>query len=236
MFSSRTGSCRSYNSMTNLATPFVLRSCFEAAFNTPMNDINSDDPKTYYESHLNITNNDRNCGFDSAYGMNIPSNVGNANPMAPVKMTPWDNRNSLWRRENSVVVGNAPQDSKTESGQYCETMPLYVVDETNTVKTICPVLTSRSTNPQCQTALNTVFQCDRFKDVDPVAYDKCRQYQRMIHYNVVSPDGSFIPIGIEMTDTAFDVYKIALQKASVACASCAVKYTDMDRTSPLCFL
>ena len=228
MFSSRTGECQAYNALANLATPFVKRDCFEPCFLTPMNDSNSDTPKTFYDSHLNIKNNDRSCGFDTAYGSGI------SNAINPLQPSNFDSRNSLWRRENSVVVGNAPLDYATESGQTCPQQPLYVVDETNTVKVICPILDSLSVQPQCKTCMTTVFQCQRFKELDPVAYQKCNEYKRMIHYDIITPNGSFIPLGVEMTDTAFAAYHAAVQKCGFICGSCQVNYDSMNFKPPVC--
>lgn len=227
MYSSRTGQCQSFNEQTSLAAPFVRRSCFEPCFLTPMNDMNSDEPKTYYDAEFNITNNDKSCGFNSNYS-GIPYGT------KPVPYSGWDARNSLWRRESSQVIGYAPRNYKTPNGQMCPQQPYVLVDETNTPKVVCPILTSLSVDPQCQTCMTTVFQCERFKDIDPVAYQKCMEYKRMIHYNSVTPDGSFIPMAVEMSDEGFAAYNAAVQRCSVACASCKVNYPAQDYKSPQC--
>lgn len=226
MYSSRTGQCQGYNNLTSLSAPFVKRSCFEPAFLTPMNDSNSDEPKTFYDSHVNIKNNDRNCGYDTAYGNNI------YNPITPMKLAPFDSRNSIWRRENSVIVGYAPRNYKSPTGRMCPQQPYVVVDETNVPKVVCPVLTSANSQPQCNTCMTTVFQCERFREVDPVAFQKCNEYQRMIHYNIVTPDGSLIPAAAEIDGPGFDVFDAAVQKCGVACASCAVNYPAQNFKSP----
>ena len=213
MYSSRTGQCRSFNEQNSLAAPFVKRSCFEPCFLTPMNDSNSDEPYPSYNAEYNITNNDRSCGFNSNYN-GLPSGT------KPVQFSGWDSRNSIYRRENSRVVGYAQRDYKTPNGQTCPQQPLIVLDETDTPKVICPILTSLSVQPQCNTCLLTCFACERFKEIDPIAYQKCNFYKRMIHYNIVTPNGSFIPLGVEMTDEGFETYKSAAQKCSVACGSC----------------
>ena len=229
MFSSRTGQCQSYNNLTSLAAPFVKRSCFEPAFLTPMNDLHSDEPQTYYQTHSTTNTSDEGCGFDTFYGNPIK------NAMAPLKSMRFDSRNSIWRRENSVVVGYAPRDYKNPAGRMCPQQPYVVLDENNQHKVVCPVLTSLTVQPQCNTCLTTVFQCERFKDIDPVAYDKCKEYQRMLHFNSVTPNGSFIPVSVEMDGLGMEVFDIASQKCSVACASCAVNYPAMDFKPPQYF-
>jgi hypothetical protein len=208
-----------------LATPFVKRSCFEPSFLTPLNDQHSDEPKTYYNSHYNDNNNVK-CGYEPSYG---------SNKINPIKWYPFDNRNSLWHRENSVIVGLAPRDYKTPRGETCPQQPYYVVDETGQQKVVCPILTSHNVQPQCKTCLTTVFQCERLKEIDPVAYQKCREYQRMIHYDIVTPNGDFIPMAVEMDGPGFDVYRTASQRCGVQCSSCAVHYPSMDYRYPVCW-
>ena len=227
MFSSRTGQCEAYNSITSLAAPFVKRNCFEPAFLTPLNDANSDEPQTYYESYFNGFTSDRGCGFDTA-------NASIPNKVQPLRVSYIDNRNSLWRRENSVVVGKAPRDFQTPNGQTCPQQPYYVIDETGKTKVVCPILTSLFTQPQCNTCLTTVFQCERFKEVDPAAYAKCEEYKRKIHYDVVLPNGSFIPTAVEMDNTGYDVYHAAVQKCGIQCSGCSVYYPAQNFEAPRC--
>lgn len=226
MYSSRTGQCRSYNMITSLATPYARSSCFEPAYTTPMNDANENTPFTFYESHYNIKNNDSSCGFDTSYGNGIK------NPINPLKTTPFDSRNSLWRRENSVVVGYAPRDYTSPDGNTCPQQPYYVVDETGTTKVVCPILTSDHVQPQCKTCLTTVFQCEQFKEIDPMAYAKCKEYQRMIHYDVVTPNGQLIPMAVEMDGPGMSVFKTAVQKCGFICGSCKVNYPSMNYDAP----
>lgn len=228
MFSSRTGQCQSYNSMTSLAAPFVKRNCFEPAFLTPMNDNNSDEPQTYYQSQFNNISGDVSCGFDTAYGNTL------SNPLNPLKTAAMDSRNSVWRRENSVVVGLAPRDYKTPNGQTCPQPPLIVIDETNQAKVVCPILTSLFTQPQCNTCLTTVFQCERLKEVDPQAYIKCQEYKRKIHYDVVMPNGSFAPLAVEMDDDGFAAYHAAVQKCGIQCSGCSVNYPAQNFEPIVC--
>lgn len=213
MYSSRTGQCATFNAQNSLAVPFVKRNCFEPCFLTPMNDQNSDEPYPSYNAEYVISNNDRLCGFDSNYS-------GLPNREKPVPFSGWDSRNSIWRRENSRVVGMAPRDYKTKLGKTCPQQPLIVIDETDTSKIVCPLLTTLSTQPQCNTCLNTCWQCERFREIDKNLYHRCLDLQRKIHYDMVTPNGSFIPIGIEMTDDGFDAYESAAKKCSVACGSC----------------
>ena len=227
MYSSRTGQCQSFNEQNSLAAPFARRSCFEPCFLTPMNDRNSDTPQTYYSAEFNVVNNDKNCGFNSHY-----AGIPYQNQALPY--SGWDSRNSIWRRENSQVVGYAPRNYTTPDGQTCPQQPLRVVDETNTEKVVCPILTSLSVQPQCKTCMTTVFQCERFKEVDPEAYKKCMEYKRMLHYDVITPDGSFIPMAVEMSNEGFAAYHAAVQRCSVACASCQVNYPSQNFKAPQC--
>ena len=226
MYSSRTGQCRSYNMMTNIATPFARSSCFEPAYVSNMNDANANEPYVSYQSYSGIRNNDHSCGFDT-FG-NVPTRVN------PLKTTPFDARNSLWRREYSTIVDYAPRDFKSPDGTTCPQQPYYVVDETGNRKIVCPVLTSDHVQPQCKTCLTTVFQCGQYKEVDPVAYQKCREYQRMIHYDVVTPNGQLIPMAVEMEGPGFEVYRAAVQKCGTVCGSCAVNYPSMNYAPPGC--
>ena len=226
MYSSRTGQCRSYNMMTNLATPFVRSSCFEPAYVAPINDVNSNEPFVSYQSHTGITNNDSRCGFDTSYGNDV------VNKINPMRTTNFDARNSLWRREYSVIVDYAPRDFKSPDGTMCPQQPYYVVDETGTQKVVCPILTSNHVQPQCKTCLTTVFQCDQFKETNPIAYQKCRDYQRMIHYDVVTPNGQLIPMAVEMEGPGFAVFRAATQKCGTVCGSCSVNYPAMNYNPP----
>ena len=228
MYSSRTGQCRSYNMITNIATPFARSSCFEPAYVSQVNDENSNEPYVSYQSHSGITNNDHHCGFDTAYGNGIP------NHMNPLKTTPFDSRNSLWRREHSIIVDYAPRDFKSTDGTTCPQQPYYVIDETGTRKVVCPILTSDHVQPQCKTCLTTVFQCGQYKEIDPFAYQKCREYQRMIHYDVVTPNGQLIPMAVEMQGPGFEVFRAAVQKCGTVCGSCAVNYPSMNFAPPTC--
>jgi hypothetical protein len=225
MYSARTGQCRIYNGMTNFATPFVRSSCFEPAYLSPMNDNNSDEPRTFYNAWRNIQNNDSTCGFNSAHI---------ENPLGPDKFSSFDGRNSLWRRENSVIVGKAPRNYTTERGETCPQQPVIAIDETGQRKVLCPILTSANVQPQCATCINVVFACDRYKDIDPEAYEKCRAYQRSIHYNVVTPNGQLYPMCVEMTNDGFDTYHTAMKKCAFICANCSVKYPSMDYQSSTC--
>ena len=222
MYSSRTGQCQSYNMITNLATPFARSSCFEPAYIAKMNDNNSNEPRPFYESHYNIKNNDSSCGYDTAYGNGLP------NALNPLKITPFDSRNSIWRRENSMIVDYAPRDYKSPDGSTCPQQPYYVVDETGNPKVVCPILTSDHVQPQCKTCLTTVFQCEQYRELDPVAYSKCREYQRMIHYDIVTPNGQLIPMAVEMDGQGFEVFRAAVQKCGTVCGSCAVNYPAMN--------
>jgi hypothetical protein len=224
-YSSRIGQCQSFNALTNFATPYVKSSCFQPSFNTPQNDNNSDEPRTFYNSYRNITNNDSSCGYDAAH-------VGG--PINPDKFSFFDARNALWRRENSVIVAKAPRDYSTPSGQKCPQQPYIVVDETNQQKVVCPILTSWDSQPQCATCMNVVFACERFREIDPVAYEKCREYQRMIHYNIVTPNGQLIPMAWEMTDDGFNTFATASKKCEFICGSCKTNYPSLNYGSLKC--
>lgn len=225
MYSSRTGQCQFYNGKTNIATPYVRRSCFESSFLTPMEDRDSDEPQTFYNAQRNIKNNDSTCGYDFALI---------ENPMNPDKFSSFDGRNSLWRRENSVIVGYAPRDYKTPNGETCPQQPYIVVDETNQRKVVCPVTTSYNVQPQCATCTNVVFSCDRYKELDPVAYGKCREYQRMIHYNIVAPGGTMIPMAYEMTDEGVETFKTVIQKCGFQCYDPKVNYPSWNYSDSPC--
>jgi hypothetical protein len=95
-----------------------------------------------------------------------------------------------------------------------------VLDDTNVPKVICPIINSHSVQPQCKTAINTLFQCEQYADTDLQAYEKCRQYQRMIHHDIVTPNGQLIPMAYEMDNEGPEVMRLALLKAGSNCGSC----------------
>lgn len=228
MYSARTGQCRSYNMITNLATPFVKSACFEPAYIAQMNDNNSDEPRPAYQSAFNITNDDSTCGFDAFYGKSIQNRID------PLKMASFDSRNSVWRREHSVIVNYAPRDYKTPKGETCPQQPYYAVDETGKSKVVCPILTAANVKPQCQSCMTTVFQCEQFKEIDPVAHRRCEDFKRMIHYDIVTPNGQLIPMAVEMDGEGFDVYKAAMQKCAFQCGNCVVNYPSMNYATTHC--
>ena len=228
MFSSQTGSCQYYNGATNLATPFVRSSCFEPAYlnaqseNAPCGCPSGDNG---YGSQLNCVpayGHRGACYFDRECGPGQVCQSGFCQ-----QGSAFDNRNSIWRRENSRVVGYAPADFKAPNGQVCKTQPYVVVDETKKRKVVCPILTSQESQPQCNTCLNTVFDCERFKGRDPNKFQQCMQYQRMLHYNVVTPNGQLIPLAIEMEGEGMEVARVAMDKCAFVCGSCQV----YDKTS-----
>ena len=208
--------------ITNIATPFARSACFEPAYLGGTSALFSPDPLPAYQSHYNVVNNDRTCGFDTAYGNGI------RNAVNPLKTTPFDARGSRWRRSNSVIVGYAPRDYRAPDGSTCPQQPYYVVDETDTVKVVCPVLTGETVRSQCANCLTTVFQCEKFKEVDPEAYRKCEEYKRTLHYGVITPNGYQLPLAVEMDGPGMEVFQAAVQKCGFLCGSCAVNYPAMN--------
>jgi hypothetical protein len=104
----------------------------------------------------------------------------------------------------------------------CQQQPYVVEDETGKKKVVCPILTSHNVQPQCNTCLNTVFDCGRFKETNPEKYQQCMEYQRTIHYNVVTPGGQLIPMAAEMDGKGMEVMEIAMRKCAFVCGSCKV--------------
>jgi hypothetical protein len=97
-----------------------------------------------------------------------------------------------------------------------------VVDETGAKKVVCPVLTSHESQPQCNTCLTTLFDCERYRETNPNKYRQCRQMERTIHYNVVTPNGQLIPMAFEMDGNGMQVANAALKKCASVCGSCKV--------------
>lgn len=228
MFSSQTGSCQ-YWGGPQLATPFVVSNCFETAFVNASPEFSPcgcpGDPDSSYGSPLNCVphySKRGQCFFDQECGPGKTCQYGICKVASP-----FDNRNSIWRRENSRVVGYAPADYKAPDGRTCTQQPYYVVDETGKKKVVCPILTSHESQPQCNTCLNTVFECDRFRETNPQKYKQCLEYQRMIHYNVVTPNGQLIPMAVEMDGMGMRVMDAAMKKCASVCGSCRV----VDRMS-----
>lgn len=227
MYSSQTGSCQYYNGATNLATPFVRSSCFESAYLNAQSEFSPCGAPVGegFGSQLNCVpayGRRGACYFDRECSPGQVCQSGFC-----TQGSSFDNRNSIWRRENSRVVGYAPEDYKAPNGQRCKTQPYYVVDETGQKKVVCPVLNSFESQPQCNTCLNTLFECDRFKETSPAKYKQCREFQRMLHYDVVTPNGQLIPVAVEMDGAGMEVMRVAMKKCANVCGSCQVT----DRTS-----
>jgi hypothetical protein len=210
--------CYAFNTSTNIATPFIRSSCFEPAYQNTLKDFLTTTPSTFYnikQSRAQAT--DPMCLVDTNYGRTSPS------PINPMLFGSFDSRNCIWRRENSIIVGKAPQDYKSKNGATCPQQPYYVLDESDRKKVVCPILTSESVQPQCSTCLNTVFQCEQLKEVDSEAYKACKKFQRMIHYDVVTPNGQLIPVAYEMDEEGPQVFHAAVEKCKSICGSCQGK-------------
>ena len=206
--------CTPFNTATHIATPYVKSNCFETAHTTPIQEIISNKPFSSYNHHTSPPLLIETKWMPSSYGQGI------SNPIQPLSYSSFDNRNSIWRRENSVIVGYAPRNYTTPQGKTCKNQPYYVMDETNQPKVVCPIFNSHRVQPQCNTCLNTVFQCERFKSHDPLKYQKCKEFQRMIHYDIVSSNGHLIPMAVEMDKEGFEVYETALKKCAISCGEC----------------
>lgn len=223
MFSSKTGSCTAYNAFGALSTPFVRTACFEPAYVNAQPDFL---PCSSCPDNVNV-NQSLNCvpmygrRGSCYFDKECPAGGSCVNGSCQ-QYSGFDARNSLWRRENSRIVGYAPRDYKDPRGKTCNQQPYYVVDETGNKKVVCPILNSHSVQPQCNTCLNTLFACERFQDTDQKAYEKCMEYQRMLHYNLVTPNGALIPLGVEMDGEGMKVAELALRKCGPVCSSCKV--------------
>lgn len=227
MYSSRTGQCQAYNTATQLATPFVRQACFEPAYLPNGYRWGSEEPAPVYQAHLpSMDHTDRGCGVDTHYGPGVP------NVLSPLHAFPYDARGSNYRRSNSYIVGYAPRDYQAPDGSTCPQQPYYVRDDKNQLKVVCPILTAETVRPGCTNCLTNVFQCERLKEVDPVAFEKCEKYRKMIHFGIVTPHGYQIPFGIEMDGEGLEVWRAAVQKCGVACGSCAVNYPAQDFVPP----
>lgn len=219
MFSSQTGACHYFNGITNIATPFVRSACFEPAYRNTYVHENTPHTQNSRSSLLCMpirgTQSRGACAFDQECGPAQVCQHGVCKNDAP-----YDARNSVWRREYSRVVGYAPRNYKSPDGQVCRQQPYYVVDETNRRKVVCPILTSYESQPQCSTCINTLFNCDRFRETDPTKYRQCREMQRTIHYQIVTPNGQLIPMGAEMDGDGMKVMNMALRQCGTVCGSC----------------
>jgi hypothetical protein len=228
MYSFNTGQCQSYNAATNIATPFYRTGCFEPAYKTTLRDQLSNEPVSFYDAPFNSFNNPQDFNFQSNYGN------GTSNPVHPLSSnySAFDSRNNVYRREHSQIVGKAPRNYQTPTGEKCPNQPYYVEDEPGKPKkVVCPILDSHSVQPQCKTCLTTLFQCDRFRYSHPDIYRQCKEYQSMIYFDMVTPIGQFIPLGYEMDGEGYNVYKTAVQKCGFACLECTLNSGICQKSS-----
>lgn len=218
-FSSRAGQCKIFNPSIFTAV-FGPQSCYEPAFQTPLNDVRSNEPMTYYNSQYTFNSNnfssqltppnrDNRVGYDY---FNPHNSFG-----SKLTYSGFDDRNSLWRREHGVVLGPVGPHYKNEEGVTCSATPLIITDDTGTQKVVCPIYQADKVQGRCNMAMNTVWNCERFKDSNPKAYEQCMAYQRMIHYDLVTPNGGFIPVAYEMTRAGYSAYQSALKKSMNQC-------------------
>lgn len=136
--------------------------------------------------------------------------------------SPFDNRNSIKRRENSRVVGLAPRNYRTAQGETCPYRPLVVIDETKQTKVVCPLLYPGNAPPQCLARLEQIFDCDRFlrgHTKNWSLYHQCQQRKRLLHFNVTLPQGHIIPLAVEMDGEGPIVAQIALAYCASSCAA-----------------
>lgn len=223
MQSYHTGICRSFNSMTSIATPFFRSSCTEPAYTTPFIDQFSGEPQSFQQANVQFLPDHQQPFNDSRYHWapgyyNWSNHSHNHSHTAPFGM--FDARNKIWRNEYARIVQYAPRDYQDSQGHKCPVQPYVVLDEHNQPHTVCPVFLPPQSQPQCQTALNTLFQCERFRDTNPKAYETCKSYQNLLYYNIVTPNGQLIPLAYDMDGQGPKVYQLAMKKALSICGEC----------------
>ena len=227
MFTSQTGACKYFNGITNIAVPYVRSACFEPAYQNAYT-IESESKHhnhtgsgsllcTPIPSTPQIPGHFRGaCAFDQECG---PTDICQGGLCQ--KASSFDARNSVWRREYSRIVGYAPRSYTSPDGQQCRAQPYYVLDETGKRKVVCPILNSNQSQPQCNTCIQSLFNCNRFRESNPAKYKQCLAMERSIHYNIVTPNGQLIPMGAEMDGPGMKVMDLALKKCGHVCGSCS---------------
>lgn len=75
-------------------------------------------------------------------------------------------------------------------------------------------------DPQCSTCLKSVWQCDRFRDSDPLMYQQCMQLQDSFLFDVNQKSGIIIPLMIKINPVSLQAATAALSKCVMHCGDC----------------
>lgn len=86
--------------------------------------------------------------------------------------------------------------------------------------------------PQCNTCLKSVFQCDRFKAIgDEQGYNQCRKAQSCFVFDAVRPDGRIIPLSMRTSAECAKMGYPGLRQCVTQCSTCqprSTRWTNMS--------
>lgn len=85
---------------------------------------------------------------------------------------------------------------------------------------MCAVGVPENVKRNCANALKSVWQCDRYlARGDRDGYNKCRQMEQCFQYDIQTPDGNTIPVGVKANDTCLAAAEWALAQCGTECAN-----------------
>lgn len=233
-YSGKFGTCQ-FRGPPGLATPYAGMSCFQPPYSVNPNpqDICNSTPSDQANPNCNQVNcvptwksfgtcyYDQDCQSAGRRARCFNGRCGTfdaANPQV-IKELSWNELKAF----GSAM--NIPIDPRKRPG-FCNNPNLLLVSYQGEHHIVAPLSGNQGhgstvPNPQCQTCLKTVWQCDRFLGTNNKrAYRNCKELSSCFLYDVVRLDGTIIPTTIKMNSKCMQVAHAALKKCASRCATC----------------
>ncbi len=104
---------------------------------------------------------------------------------------------------------------------------MILVDYRGKIEPYCPIPNEAGTQPTCQQAYQTLWQCDQFKDRSDMpgsqqAYEQCKRFEESFAYNLQYPDGSILPVAVKMTPEGIGAANAAVAQTASRCTTCTL--------------
>ena len=211
-YTSKTGPCR-FQGPPGMQTVLLSRpDCYDPPYRTGgcSSDLSCGYPQ---DGSLNCYENFAtrgSCSFDAECNSALSDGICQAGSCGPFVSA------------NPQVIGMMPPNYRGDQTLRCKSQPLRV-RQGDEEFTVCPIYDTERLQPQTNTALRQVWQCDRFKDNDWYQYTQCKMYADAMVYNIWDSNRR-IWLGVRMDggapSDALEAANLALTKICDIAGNC----------------